>query len=99
MGRVGSGELAIIVITEVSNHSRDVRTVPMIHGTYSQSSITGAEGDTSFLSESFFDHIDDIAFSENIRLQGEWIGLYVSHVNGLDDIFTHIHLSGNIPPL
>jgi hypothetical protein len=84
MGRVGSGELAIIVITEGSNDSRDVSTVPSINDTYSQSSVTCGEGNTSFLSESLFDHIDDTAFSDNIGLQSELIELYISQMNGAE---------------
>jgi hypothetical protein len=55
--------------------------VPNINGTHSQDSVTCAEGDTTVLSESFFDHIDDTAFSENIRLQSELIELYISLMN------------------
>jgi hypothetical protein len=95
MGRVGSGELAIIAITEGSNDSRDVSTVPSINGTYSQSSVICGEKNTSFLSESLFDHIDDTAFRENIRLESELIELYISQMNVAEpDTRTHIHLSG-----
>jgi hypothetical protein len=61
--------------------SRDVRTVPDPNDTYSQSSVTCVESEIALLSQLLLDHTNDIAFSEEIRLQGELIELYISEAN------------------